>query len=169
METEGGESSGAAASQAAAEPQLSRFWRLPAWARVLVVLGVIAAILALLVALGSVQQRRDEAEREQRAAEFVEATTPSKVIYQVTGDGTYFSMTASTPDGSVQANPDLPLRTKGGEPFTFEAMPGEFLYISAQIQNGTTITCRIAVDDVVIAENTSTGSYSIATCEGSVP
>lgn len=89
-----------------------------------------------------------------------------EVVYEMEGDGTHFSMTASTPTGTTQQNPDLPLRKQGGGNLTFTFAPGEHVYISGQVINGRTLTCRIKVDGAVISENTSSGEYSIATCSG---
>ena len=50
---------------------------------------------------------------------------------------------------------------------THEFGPGEFVYISAQNEGEYgSVTCRITVDGVVVSENTSSGAYGIATCEG---
>jgi hypothetical protein len=149
------------------EDMPSWFARKPVGIRLLIVLGGAAAIIGLLIGMASCQAAADErAEREERAEAIASLR---QVVYEVTGNGTYFSMTASTPTGTVQQNPDLPLQTEGGGSFGFKATPGEPLYISAQIENGSTITCRIKVDGVTISENTSTGSYSIASCNGVVP
>jgi hypothetical protein len=150
----------------------SWFARKPVGIRLLIVLGGAAAIIALLVGMASCQAAAEDREAEERAAEraaAIAAMAPREVVYEVTGDGTYFSMTASTPTGTVQQNPDLPLQTTDGGNFGFNAPPGEPLYISAQIENGSSITCRIKVDGVIISENTSTGTYSIASCDGVVP
>lgn len=63
---------------------------------------------------------------------------------------------------------DANARHGGGDLHTMTVDSGEFLYISAQNQNELgSIICRIIADGVVIAENESTASYGIATCEGS--
>jgi hypothetical protein len=48
--------------------------------------------------------------------------------------------------------------------------PGDFVYFSAQnTSEYGTLTCTIKVGGVPISENTATGAYAIATCEGRVP
>lgn len=62
----------------------------------------------------------------------------------------------------------LPLRTKDGrDGLTGEYKPGSFLYISGQVEDYLTgkLTCEIYVDDVLVAQNTAQGSYSIVTCK----
>ena len=79
---------------------------------------------------------------------------------------TYVMVT--TPTGTEQATPSLPLRNQAGElGVTHEFGPGEFVYVSAQNEGEYgSVTCRITVDGVVVSENTSSGAYGIATCEG---
>jgi hypothetical protein len=44
------------------------------------------------------------------------------------------------------------------------------VYLSVQNQNAAgSVTCRILLDGMVVSENTSTGGYVIATCQGRVP
>lgn len=50
---------------------------------------------------------------------------------------------------------------------TFTAAPGDFLYVSAQIDGNGTITCKIYLDGVVWQEATSRGEFVIASCNGS--
>lgn len=62
----------------------------------------------------------------------------------------------------------LPLRTKDGrDGLSGEYKPGSFLYISGQVEDYLTgkLTCEIYVDDVLVAQNTAQGSYSIVTCQ----
>ncbi len=51
----------------------------------------------------------------------------------------------------------------------FSALPGQFLYVSAQITTSGSITCTILVDGTPVQTATSDGQYTIATCSGSVP
>ncbi len=47
---------------------------------------------------------------------------------------------------------------------------GAFVYISVQNRGDSgSVTCSITVDNVVVAENTSSGGYVIASCDGLVP
>ena len=53
-------------------------------------------------------------------------------------------------------------------PIRYEADAPSFLYISAQNtgEDGE-LKCLIQMDDVVLAENTSSGAYAIVTCQAS--
>jgi hypothetical protein len=71
------------------------------------------------------------------------------------------------PDGTRQeTGRALPLRTSNNTPcvaYTFYA--GDFIYISAQNEGGSgTVICTIKVNGRVVANNTSDGAYTIATC-----
>lgn len=132
------------------------------------VFGAAAVLVAVIGGVSACNDRAEEQRSAQRSAAIVDRMKPRTVTYQVLGDGTRFSMTATTPTGTVQQTPDLPLRTKDYGLFQFDARPGEFLYLSAQNVDGYEITCQITVNGKVISENTSTGKYSIATCRGSV-
>lgn len=96
-----------------------------------------------------------------------------EVVYQVTGSTTSASITYSTPGGGTgqQADIDVPLvrKSDGGSGLVFSMRPGEFAYLSAQNSNARgNVTCVITVDGVELARNTSTGAYTIATCEATV-
>jgi hypothetical protein len=92
------------------------------------------------------------------------------VYYTVTGSTDQASITYQSPSGTQQASDiDVPLSTKAGKDhleMTFQA--GDFVYLSAQNSNEHgSVTCKITTDDGdVISENTSTGAFVIATCEG---
>lgn len=93
------------------------------------------------------------------------------VTYYAQGSPPYASVTMATPSGTAQASPDLPMRAKDsprpGITYTFEA--GGFVYISVQNTDELgRVTCRIEVDGQVVAENTASGGFAIATCKGSV-
>ena len=52
----------------------------------------------------------------------------------------------------------------------FVALPGEFLYVSAQnMGESGEVTCRIYVDGELVQDATSEGAYSIASCEYMLP
>lgn len=82
-----------------------------------------------------------------------------------TGSGRTGMVTAQTPGGgNAQQTGLLPITGT----FTFHA--GDFVYVSVQNQQGAgSVTCRITVDGAVVSENTSSGGYVIATCQGTVP
>lgn len=105
-------------------------------------------------------------------------TTPTArtVLYEVTSTTEDMSadITLATPGGGTHQAGGLvvPVRNEGAAKpgLTYTYRPGEFAYISAQNQRGWgDISCRITVDGTVLAENTSTGGYTIATCQTSVP
>lgn len=93
------------------------------------------------------------------------------VVYQVEADTAYGSgrtgmVTIQTDDGGTsQGVVALPLAS------TFTGFhSGDFAYVSVQNQqHAGSVACRITVDGTVLSENTSTGGYTIATCQGSVP
>jgi len=101
------------------------------------------------------------------------AAAPTKdtrtVVYKVTGTTTQASLTLQTAAGTSQQNDvDVPVTSKSGtEGLTYEVDPYSFVYVSAQnSKDSGTVTCSIEVDGVVIATNTSSGAYAIASCSG---
>ena len=92
------------------------------------------------------------------------------VIYKLTGSVTSADITLQTPTGtSQQQGVDVPLTSKaGGEGLKFTGFsPGDFVYFSAQNPDEFgSLTCSIEVAGRLIAENTSSGAYSIVTCQG---
>jgi hypothetical protein len=101
-------------------------------------------------------------------------TTTRAVTYEADSAGARGirsgSITIQTPNGSSQAETNLPMKNQaGGTGLTYTFSPGAFVYLSVQNQDAAgSVTCRITVDGVVISENTSTGGYTIATCQGRV-
>jgi hypothetical protein len=92
------------------------------------------------------------------------------VLYEVeadaaTGSGRTGSYTIRTDTGGTsQGTGKLPMTG------TYTFRTGDFVYVS--VQNGQpagTVTCRITVDGVKLAEVTSNGAFTIATCQGKVP
>lgn len=93
------------------------------------------------------------------------------VVYTVEADAAYGSgrtgtVTAESSDGgTTQRTGLLPITGT----FT-QFHTGDFVYVSVQNGQGQgSVTCRITVDGVVVSENTSSGGYTIATCQGTVP
>lgn len=141
-------------------------------------IGIVAAAVILVVVLsqrGSNDDKTTPAEDARRAAELEEFLS-TNVLYEVEGSTDWASITFETPTGTQQANPDVPLKMASGPrsgergllvgPF----QPGDFVYISAQNKREYgTVTCRISTEDGrVISENTSSGGFAIATCDGSL-
>lgn len=104
----------------------------------------------------------------------VDRVITKRIRYELDGDGvTSADVTVETPTGTSQKRGvDVPLKAKGSDlpGFVIDGYrPGAFVYISAQIQNGSgSLTCRIvdAVSNRVISENSASGDYAIATCKG---
>jgi hypothetical protein len=96
------------------------------------------------------------------------ASTTHSVLYEAiadgnTGGGRTGMVTGQTPGGSSQGTGPLPFTA------TYSFHTGDFVYLSVQNQQPAgSVTCRITVDGVVVSENTSTGGYTIATCQGRV-
>lgn len=132
---------------------------------VVVVLGVVAVVVyASTRGGGTPQYTPSSAGADSRGA------ASSEVLYEVEGTASSVSITIEAPGGTQQgADKAVPLTTQTGKRgLTFFFEPGSFVYISAQNQDSSgSVTCRITVDGVVIAENTSSGGYTIATCKGS--
>lgn len=134
-----------------------------AWAGVL--LGV-SAVVGVLFSLGG-----DDGEGDPPPSTSAPAVN---VLYEVEGTTDWASITIETPTGTHQSNPDVPLVVasgpRAGERGTLVGpfRPGDFVYISAQNKRSHgSITCRISTEDGrVIAENSSSGGYAIASCEG---
>lgn len=99
----------------------------------------------------------------------VEPTTHT-VVYEVaadtaTGAGRTGSVTMQTSSGTVQSTATLPATFNPGILHS-----GDFVYVSVQNGQGAgSVTCRITVDGVAVSENTSSGGYTIASCQGTVP
>lgn len=97
-----------------------------------------------------------------------------EVWYRADGDGTTSaSYTLQSDDGGTrQQDIDLPLTNRKGETgLTFTGFKsGAFVYLSVQNKTAAgAVTCRIIVDGKEISNNTSSGAYTIATCQGRVP
>lgn len=102
------------------------------------------------------------------------SSTAHEVWYRAEGTGTAeASYTLRSDDGGTrQQDIDLPLVNQKGETgLTFEGFKsGDSVYLS--VQNTTpagSVTCRIIIDGHEISNNTSSGGYKVATCQGTVP
>ena len=134
---------------------------------------VVGAVIVVAVIIGAATQpardRRKEEERAQAAAQLAELLAPVEVLYEVEGTARSVSLTLEAPSGTQQgSNKAVPLKTDSGNGIRMEFERGAFVYISAQNEGESgTVTCRITVDGEVISENTSSGAYTIASCDGS--
>lgn len=126
------------------------------------------AVAGLLAGCGGPTAAEQQAKAAQSAADYTQAMR-QVVTYEVEGDAPEgASLTYELPTGSSQNSAaDVPVTTKAGGPITFNAMPGQFLYISAQNNaDSGYLVCRIKVDGAVVSENRADGGFAIATCEG---
>jgi hypothetical protein len=121
----------------------------------------VGAGLLLVAVVMVILQRVSDAPSSESAA-----PTRHVAIYELEGTATSAKVTMATPTGTSQFAADVPMRSKSGSVGLRQLVqPGQVLYLSAQQDlGGSTITCRITVDGVVVAENTSTGRFSITTC-----
>lgn len=153
-----------ATPSAAAAPPGSRHW-------LLISIGAVAAGVAIVVAT-----MYWPASSPPPPPSTVTGIASHTVLYEAEGadapglrSATYTIQTDS--GGTSQGETDLPMKNKaGGTGLSFTNFKtGDFVYLSVQNSNAAgSVTCRITVGDLVIAENTSTGGYAIATCKGTV-
>lgn len=137
------------------------------------IVGVgILALLVLLSTAAVVQGIQNRPEAQDPPPDVAAAggvnPEPEWVRYEVDGENTdQAAVTYRTPDGTQQATVALPMMNDAGEEgVRFIYTAGQFLYISAQNQNGYgSVTCQIYIDDTLVSENTSSGAYAIASCE----
>jgi len=150
------------------DPRLIRQrWRgVPVWGWIVGVAVVAIVAASAVTAPGRAAQA--EADRQEQVAQMVEAMGPVEVKYEVEGTASSVDITIETPSGTSQGSDKaVPLRTDAGNGITLSFPRGSFVYISAQNQGEDgTVTCRITVDGEVVSENTSSGAYSIASCDG---
>lgn len=116
-------------------------------------------------------QLQEEAESAERLSQIT--LEPDTILYTVSGTATSADITYTTPTGiRQQQGIDVPLMTEGGTPyleFTFDA--GDFVSITAQNsgEDGE-VTCQITLSTGrVLSENTSSGAFAIASCDGEAP
>jgi hypothetical protein len=84
--------------------------------------------------------------------------------YKVTGKGTADLTYENATGGTEQKTVNLP--------WEYNISPvtsGQYLYISAQTNGTTTISCLITIDDKIFKSSTSSGEFVIATCSGLAP
>ena len=127
------------------------------------------ALIAAAVVVGVVVSSADTPEDDTAVGALPGADTSVTVLYEVEGSTDYADVTMETPTGTSQISPDVPMvrESDGRRGLEMEFNSGAYLYLSAQNNRGHgTVTCRITVDGVVVAENEASGGYAIATCKG---
>lgn len=137
---------------------------------------LVVGIFALLAAIAALLNAGSKSDGAPTLPATVASYTPAihTVSYEADGvDTKAGNYTLRSADGGTrQGDADLPLMNKaGGVGLQLSGFqPGDFVYLSVQNENGFgSVTCRIVVDGRTISENTSTGGYTIATCQGQVP
>jgi hypothetical protein len=99
------------------------------------------------------------------------APVTADVLYEVNGTTRSAFMTVNLPMGTAQLAIRVPMvgvvtKTPGLH-IPFEH--GSSAYLTVQSKEGQgTVTCRISVDGVMIAEDTATSPYALARCRGTV-
>jgi hypothetical protein len=87
---------------------------------------------------------------------------PPRIVYLVDGTTPIASLTYRNRTGGTE---QITVRTPWE--FSFEAAPGEFLYLSAQNETDSGyITCKITNKGEGVASAKSTAPYGIASCSG---
>lgn len=131
------------------------------------------SMAALAVALAAAACGGDDV-LEAPAADQVEQVAPAAapcrdVTYLVDGTAASASVTFALAEGGTSQLASVRVGAKGGLDGGC-ALPGDYLYIAAQNAGESgTVRCRIVVGMNVVAEVTSAGAYSIATCDGVAP
>lgn len=150
--------------------------------------GFLLALSALLmwtVALQlvpqSIEERKQEAERQQQLRAQRSAAAELTVVYEVRSDYLLSSVTYSTPGGIAQEESPRPIQHDGPDGTYFvwrgssmTVRPGTFLSVSGQLAGGglltdgsiTYIHCLILVNGTAVASVRSQGKYAVASCSG---
>jgi hypothetical protein len=138
-------------------------WRPPPESLISAIVGLVVLIVIVLVAHG------------QAGSSGGSSGTPHQIRYEVTG---YVPGLDASFDGTVRA--DMTFQDQSGDTaqqsdqiapipwsYTLTATPGDFLYVSAQLEaDAGTITCTIYLDGQVVKQSTSEGAYTICQASG---
>ncbi|MDQ0675134.1 hypothetical protein QFZ36_002695 [Pseudarthrobacter siccitolerans] len=137
------------------------------WLPLIIVVGVLALLAVIGTAMAGAGKNKTTTSTGTDSTAY---SSTFEVLYEVEGTATGANLTMEAPTGTVQGSGKaVPLAngTTGKRGITYTMPRGHFLYLSAQNTNSKgTITCRITVDGTVVSTNTSSGGYSIASCEG---
>ncbi|MEO3978792.1 hypothetical protein [Streptomyces sp. CAU 1734] len=123
---------------------------------------VLVALLWNIVRFGG--SGDDDAPKTERLARPGSVQVEYRVLGSATGaDLTWTDGRGQTSQASGKA---VPLTSKDGRPLGFVATRGASLYLSAQNTGASgDLTCEIVVNGHVIAKNTSSGGYTVVTCQ----
>lgn len=87
------------------------------------------------------------------------------VEYSVAGDGTADITYATFSGGNLGESQENGSTLPWTKQLTAKGIFSSYT-VSAQLQSGSSVTCTIKVDGKVVATNTSSGEFAIATCSG---
>lgn len=126
-------------------------------------LVVIAVALWAIMLAGSTPDNRPRPNRYQQAA----APVQPRVVYELRAAGEGYASADITIEnrtgGTDQMTVALPWR------YSFDARPGQFVYLSAQLKTPSYMTARILVNGNVLQEASASGQHKIASVSGRVP
>ncbi len=145
-----------------------------------IIVGIAVSIASVAGVATSISESIEEGassaplapEASEEIAEPEEGQDVVTVVYEVTSDaptaGNVTYLTASSSGTGQEQVTDAPLPftetievpLEGG--FDYQA----FSLVAQTAQGGTTISCKITVDGEVVAEQTSTGEFSVVSCSG---
>lgn len=135
------------------------------WKRWVILFVIAVLILTVMVSITNAQRESREAGKA-----IAQAMATNEVHYEVEGTAKGADLTFQAPSGTSQLKGKaVPLANKntGVRGIRYEMPAGSFVYLSAQNTGSSgTIRCRITVNGVVVAENSSSGSYAIVSCSG---
>ncbi|VXA93724.1 hypothetical protein [Citricoccus sp. K5] len=144
-------------------------------------LATAATLLALTGCGDPEPEARESASQQAEMKAALEAMGPRDVLIEVeavkphefnsaTGKDPSAMVTLTGVDGTEQGTYTLPLQNKTGTSGVTRKMDaGEIVSMSAQLQEGAAgVLCRISVDDEVVAEKSSSGRYSVASCVATI-
>jgi Mycobacterium membrane protein len=94
-----------------------------------------------------------------------EANATRTAVYSITGNGTaditYDTLTDGNTGSSQADGSALPwTKTVTGKGLI------TIFSVDAQLQTGSTVSCKITVDGKVVSSHTSTGQYAVVSCSG---
>jgi hypothetical protein len=147
------------------EPTIDKVRRAAFGGVVLVALALVAWAVSTKAGAASVPDVATQ------SASALAAATTHQVVYGLTTSGaaTTADITYKTPTGiEQQQGVDVPLMSAGGGAgiTLTQVASGQFLSISGQLKgDAQDITCSITVDGTVVAQNTSSGEFAIASCD----
>lgn len=137
------------------------------WPAVALLAAVAVAVVAVFASTASGSSSSASSDSGSSTSHY---SSTVDVLYEVEGTATGTDVTLESPTGTSQlTGKAVPLgnRSAGTRGIHYTMPRGHFVYLSAQNTDDTgSITCKITVDGVLVASNTSSGGYAIASCSG---